>query len=64
MLATGAEIKANLAVPFAGTLIRKGLEGRKAKKLAAEEAKAAAELSKRRLGPGAGISLQEISKGK
>ena len=40
MLATGAEIKANLAVPFAGTLIRKGLEGRKAKKLAAEEAKA------------------------
>ena len=44
-----------------GTLIREAFKGKKAKELAEAEAKAAEELSKRRLSPTAGIKISDIN---
>ena len=66
LAATGAEHGLNVAAkgfPL-GTILRGAIKGNNAEKAALAEAKAAEELSKRRLSPTAGIKIKDIGKGK
>jgi hypothetical protein len=61
--ASGLEHTVNVAakgIPV-GTIIREGFKGKKARAAAEAEAKAAEELSKRRLSPTAGIKISDIN---
>jgi hypothetical protein len=56
-----AEAKANAALPFAGTIIRRTLGGMKSSRQAKELEKLAEQESQRRLSPKAGIKLNDIA---